>query len=444
MTVSPPPVGPNLNQWARATRAYLQRWLPRLQWKRQDDNPSDDGVILWDGERSLPVVSKGGTFRTIPLTNIVFVEVKGDLPTPAGGVITLEDNTAYFFTAAVDLGGDRIMAGDATAILGISSEVAAISSTGLTGAALISATCSLEIRDIMIVADQAFNLDGISTPGANVFMSGVSIEDTATIGTIKDYDSVIISDGGYRNSDGLTFDGTIGTIAYRDHFFDADSTGTVITVAATATITRRFRIIYSAFVIGSGETALDVSTSATIPVESYILESCNFSGAGTFIAGVQHNDNKASFFNNVGISNSANVSSYYMNGNTTATSFASTGVPVKIAGTTTSVSVTQRFSNTSNRATYTGAISRSFKVDAIASVSGASNRNFSVYIAVNGVSQSQSKSSGKTNSSGDPDQVFSSLIVTLSQNDYVEAWVSNDDSTASLTVRDLNVLVGII
>ncbi len=57
MTVSPPPVGPNLQQWARGVNAYLQRWMPRLQWKRGGDNPSENGVILWDETQGHPVVS---------------------------------------------------------------------------------------------------------------------------------------------------------------------------------------------------------------------------------------------------------------------------------------------------------------------------------------------------------------------------------------------------
>jgi len=69
MTVTPPPVGPNLHQWARAMRTYLQRWLPRLQWKTQDDNPSENGVLLWDEEAKDPVVSVDGEWVPLSLSN---------------------------------------------------------------------------------------------------------------------------------------------------------------------------------------------------------------------------------------------------------------------------------------------------------------------------------------------------------------------------------------
>ena len=47
-----------------------------------------------------------------------------------------------------------------------------------------------------------------------------------------------------------------------------------------------------------------------------------------------------------------------MNGNATATTIASTGVAVKVEAITTSASVTQKFTNTSNRATYVGSLTR--------------------------------------------------------------------------------------
>jgi hypothetical protein len=385
------------------------------------------------------------TIRGLSSEFFVFVSSKYDFPAASGGVIDLGESTTYYVITNVDLGGDRIVSGEGTVIIGTSSEGASIYSTGLTGAPLITSECNFAASDITFKADEVLDLDGITNPGSNVFLDGVSIEDASTIGTIKDYDSVICRSGGFRNSAGLTFAGTFGTISFNEYFLDSPSTGTVITVPSTVTITRRFRATYSAFLIDASATALNVSTSATIPVESYILDTCNFTGGGTYISGVQNNDNKALFVNNVGIDNSANVSNYYMTSNATSTTIGTTGVAVKIAGTTTSSAVTQRFTNTTtNRATYTGAIERTFKIDAIASVGGSANRNFSVYVAVNGTVQASSRSRSKTNSGGDPALVFSSVITSLSQNDYIEAWVANDDNTASLTVVDLNVLVGII
>lgn len=92
MTTTPPPVGPNLQNWARATRAYLQRWLPRLQWKTADSNPSENGIILWDEENKNPIVSVDGVWEPFGLSNQNGVVDYNDTAT-ATTPITLAANT---------------------------------------------------------------------------------------------------------------------------------------------------------------------------------------------------------------------------------------------------------------------------------------------------------------------------------------------------------------
>lgn len=92
MTTTPPPVGPNLQQWARATRSYLQRYLPRLQWKTQDSNPSENGVILWDEENKNPIVSIDDAWEPLGLSNQNGVVDYNDTAT-ATTPITLVTNT---------------------------------------------------------------------------------------------------------------------------------------------------------------------------------------------------------------------------------------------------------------------------------------------------------------------------------------------------------------
>jgi hypothetical protein len=62
-----PPIGDNVKAWGNNLTAYLRRQLPRLYFKTADDNPSENGVILWDDENGYPVVSKDGAFVQIVL-----------------------------------------------------------------------------------------------------------------------------------------------------------------------------------------------------------------------------------------------------------------------------------------------------------------------------------------------------------------------------------------
>jgi hypothetical protein len=171
-------------------------------------------------------------------------------------------------------------------------------------------------------------------------------------------------------------------------------------LSATLTITRRFRVIYSSFIINGGARGVAVNALATVPNSGLILDTCNFAGAGTYLSGVSYEDNKALFVNNVGIINSRENSLYFMNGNATATVIAATGTAVKVAGTTTSGAVTSKFTNTNNRATYIGAIDRLFKLTATMSIESGNNHIIGVYVAKNGALINDSEVHITTNAGG--------------------------------------------
>ena len=60
-----PTIGPDLAQWGRQLNGYLQRNLGKLYFKTSDDNPSENGVILWDDVNEWPVVSYDNEFRQL-------------------------------------------------------------------------------------------------------------------------------------------------------------------------------------------------------------------------------------------------------------------------------------------------------------------------------------------------------------------------------------------
>jgi len=62
-----PVIGANLDQWGRQLTQYLSLNLSKLGFKTADDNPSDNGIILWDEVNGYPVVSKNNEFVQIVL-----------------------------------------------------------------------------------------------------------------------------------------------------------------------------------------------------------------------------------------------------------------------------------------------------------------------------------------------------------------------------------------
>ena len=62
-----PPIGSDIRQWGRLLTQYLRSNLSKLGFKAADDNPSENGVILWSEDEGYPVVSKEGEFRQVIL-----------------------------------------------------------------------------------------------------------------------------------------------------------------------------------------------------------------------------------------------------------------------------------------------------------------------------------------------------------------------------------------
>jgi hypothetical protein len=92
-----PPIGPDLRQWGRQISLYLQRNLAKLAFKTADDNPSENGVILWDDVNGYPVVSKNNVFRQIVLEDGHYDGTVSTNQTAAS------INTAYALTFTQDL-----------------------------------------------------------------------------------------------------------------------------------------------------------------------------------------------------------------------------------------------------------------------------------------------------------------------------------------------------
>jgi hypothetical protein len=78
--------------WANQLTRALLRGLVRLNFLGSSDNPSENGIILWDDTNGYPVISKSGEFRQIVLADGIYM----------GGVTTDQTaasaDTAYALT----------------------------------------------------------------------------------------------------------------------------------------------------------------------------------------------------------------------------------------------------------------------------------------------------------------------------------------------------------
>ena len=397
-----------------------------------------NGILKMHTDNEIVAVSGGSEFK--------YISDLSDLPTAIDGIITLEANKTYYFTTTVDLLGGRLVCGQNTVILGSSSENSVLTSTGLDPLEyLIYSDYTLPIRHITI-KDVTFGV-GINISGAGVQpialdWTGVNFSGCSFNLVCGNIGNFIFSKGAVLGGGKISFLGSVDTIGIDNSLFaGSGSAESLIELSASCVINRRFRIIYSSFVAFGSTTAIEVNTSATIANESYILDTINFSGGGTYLSGVTVIDNKTLFVNCKGIENTAQVSQYYMNGNATATTISAVSTPVKISGTTTSASVTQKFTNTDNKAEYIGSFTRFFKVTATLSATSGNNNQVGVYIAKNGTLIPESEVYGTTSGTGRAENIVVQTLVQLSTNDYIEIFVENATATNNVTVTDLNVII---
>lgn len=397
------------------------------------------------GEELVELVSglfttNGGTV-TIP--NFEYISTKSDLPTAVSGVITLEAEKTYYFTADVDLTGDRLVGSQDTVILGSSSENCSITSTGLTaGVALFTTEWTTPIRHITFRnVDTCLDINGVTNAPVALDWTGVNFLNIPNIGEISTADNFIYDKGAFLGSEGLTFSGSHGTIALANSLFrGSGAVGNIFKLDSSLTISRRFRMIYSSVIAFGSTVALNADVLATIPTEGYIFDTVNFAGGSTYLSGITESDNRTRIENSRGVKNTAEIGNYYMLNNATVTTITSQGVAVKIEGASTANIINQKFSHTDNRLTYTGGLTRNFQVSATASYTSGNNQIIGLYVAKNGAVIPDSEMYATTSGNGKAEAIHVQTIFEMDENDYIELWIENDSGTQNITVEFLNLI----
>lgn len=355
------------------------------------------GLNLW-----AEVLTSGGTQPS----NLVFVSSLADLPAPVGGVIQLAEGTAYFFTALVDLLGARLVAASNNALLGSSSEIARITSTGLPpGSPLLTSRRTLTIQNLTFQdVDTAVDIDDDGGAGAPLALDWeyVNFQDIPNIETIGSADNFIFSTGAFLGSQGLRFNGSIGTIAINNSLLrGSGAAGAIIHLDAGTTVTRRFRVIYSSLIAPGASTAISVDPLTTIPGEGFILDTVNFSGGGVYLGGVA-SGTKTLFVNCTGIENTSVNGMMFAQDNAVQTPIADTASFVKVVAATNAAATNEKYQHTDNRLTNDSVVRRKYRVSgSVDFTTGANNVvAVGVYDSVLGAVRPDSISRSTANTGG--------------------------------------------
>lgn len=383
--------------------------------------------------------------------NLTIADSLSDFPDPVAGVVTIPDGASYLITTSIDFVGNRIVLSGDAAFAGLYTSISRMTSTGL-GATVpfITSLNGVRFSDIEIYdVGTALSLDASATSSA-IDWRDVNFRDVTEVGTINTYDNIILETLAFLNSGTLTFEGTFGTIAFLNTLFDTRAGDTMLAFDASVVITRRIRIENSAFVILSDETGINLPVTVTIPDERYTLNTVNFAGGGTYITGVQYDDDKALFKNCGGIDNSNSIGGLSILNNATETVIATSGVAVAVAGTSTGNALNQRFTldAANNALEYNNAISGLFVVTATISLTSGNNKNIGVYIArsadgtINAPTDIITTSENYTNTDGTrPETLTVQSFVELDQGNKIYIALENDSDTTNITVKYMNLIV---
>jgi len=281
-----------------------------------------------------------------------------DFPNQAiNGVIYLEADTVYTYVGIVDLHGLRIVCKGRVGFIGLTSENSFLTSSGLgAGVPLITATAGTDvtIRNLTIfnvTTGIVFNVSGggvaqINFTAFNLF--------SCNVGTLNNTANIIFLNCVLVDCYGLIFDTAVGTISFSQTNMSVPVGQTLMTLAATLVVSRRFRILNSPISVPVGAIGINFVAGVSIPTDMVVLTDVGFSGgSANYVVGLTANDLRSRWNENRGIDNSANSGYYSMDNNTTATVMGTPNVFVKIAGTTIAGTL-QRFTHANNRLTYTG------------------------------------------------------------------------------------------
>lgn len=383
--------------------------------------------------------------------NYCLIGSAADLPDAVAGVRTLLDNITYTITSHIDLEGDRLVCGQNTTILGASSENCSITSTdiGTTFPSnyMIESDYTVPIRHITfkdVPLAVAINPSNTGVQPIALDWTGVNFSGCTVNLLCGDIDNFIFTKGAVLGSGTIIFDGDVGTMGINDSLLQGSGGAhKLLEFTPNANITRRIKIQDSSIIAFGSTIGIDVNSSATVPTESYIIDTVNFSGGGTYLSGVDHTSNKSLFSRSKGITNTAVNGQLYMQSNAVVTPIASSGTFYKVLGSTLASADNQKYTVTDNRLTNNAIIQRKYLIQCNLSFTSGNNKvcEFGFYDSKLGGVRVPSRTRSTSNGSGRAENISFNCVVSHSDGDYLEIWCANNTDTTDITVTDLNFVI---
>jgi hypothetical protein len=394
----------------------------------------EKGFYTWSGTRWMQLLTNA-TERD----NYVLVKSASDLPAPVAGIITLdatkhyEINGTVTLTNKLDLNGCTVYGYDHLQDKLLYTPTTGELFTGSNGGTIKMLTLSSTGT-----TSELFDLDAGGAQ-KNLILQSCLVAGNTNLGIIKGFDgNVLFSDiilGG--NDQGFIFE-DIDELDLNNLYWMPTNSGTFEKYVGDFTHIRKAGGDAHA---SSANSAVAIDLTGLVNLEIGDLKNVLFLGDGTYVLG--------SFSSTweVEAHGLETMKDGYAAGNLYTTTpianpIATFNVPEKVLGTTTSVNLFRVSSLANNRLTYTGKKTRYFSAVASVSVaSAASAKNFTFYIAKNGVVLPESAQTLRLSASTDKGSLTVSCNVLMSTNDYVELYVKNESDQTGITIMNMNMSI---
>lgn len=378
-------------------------------------------------------------------SNVVVVNSLSDFPAPIGGAINLVANTVYLIASNnVNISPNRIIASKGSVLIG--SSVLTSNLTSNVAGDFITASDDIEINQLSINCPNATFLkyDSATPKNGKIIIISTRINDCDRIIDSKNHRILLAHNFGVtkNTTNGVLISGTCAFTLFQAILFE-DAAGTafdfgtsvscVLEVDSAVVIPASAGTIIFDGLTGSGN--IELGGSGTI-------RSNNIIGTFASTGNILPSDLRWTFIHSNVFQNSENTSYLAIPTNATVTTILVINTPVKIAGTWTDVNSSRFTNDTTGKITYDGSktIDVQISVNISALKAGGGTDNYTVYIAKNGVVDTNILGKFSTDSARIPNIAFFGSI-SLSTTDFIEVFVENNSNINNITITSANILV---
>jgi hypothetical protein len=415
--------------------------IPRMT-KTQRDNIATpaEGLQVYNLTNNTSDIFSGGVWKSFAFfeaSNLVKVYSLSDLPTPVSNGITLVATKMYVFSGIVDISPNYITMNGA-GLSGTDPQKDGVMSS-VSGAVVRTVNTSIFMQNFTVVpfgaSTKAYDFsDNTGTKFCNIFSgcSVVEIIPSLGIGQISGFEAITCTKNYWKVSDGLKITGNVGKFTALLCFITGISSGSGLDFLAGLVIDDID--LSNNYFNYTGQTGVKVTVGAT--VDRGRMTNNMFRGVTTPLSGIDSYTAGWSMKQNTNIPDSRAFSFIYFNNNLTSTSLPTQGTFYKIAGTTTAVGQ-KRFTTSNNRMIYNGVDPIVGKVSVVmSSKAPVNNSNFSIGIAKNGTIITAPVASMAASVKNQSFQITFITEVDLATGDYIEVFITTNNSNSSSILVD--------